>query len=262
MAETPPYQAPTGSKVRRRVLALAAVLVVVAAGATVLAWPRSTAGHPRAVPTYTPLPPSTSAPAPSPTPTPTPTPTKPAVPHDVVKPAGPVSFHFTGPSVNITATVCGMAKVFPLDPPGEQHHTVCWVKEGFGVAPGSHSATTYVLGHAWGQDDHEVLNQLSSRAMVDVLKAKPKYISGIRTYPVTDLNHDTLTLRTKNGTLKYTVADAYAVSKSQAGYVKPLMDTTIANRIVLITCGELDHRDYDYNIIVEAYLTSSIAAKA
>ena len=30
--------------------------------------------------------------------------------------------------------------VRPLDPPGEQHHTVCWVDDGFGVRPGSHTA--------------------------------------------------------------------------------------------------------------------------
>ena len=59
--------------------------------------------------------------------------------------------------------------------------------------------------------------------------------------------------------LTYTVKDAYAVSKSQAGYVAPLMDQSIPNRVVIITCGELNHKDYDYNIIVDAYLTSSVA---
>ena len=62
-----------------------------------------------------------------------------------------------------------MANERPLDPPGEQHHTVCWVRNEFGVAPGSDSATTYVLGHSWGQDTQEVLNRLSAPATQQIL---------------------------------------------------------------------------------------------
>ena len=55
-----------------------------------------------------------------------------------------------------------MAYVRPLDPPGEQHHTVCWVQHDFGFAPGSKGrGTTYVLGHSWAEDPLEVLNKVS-----------------------------------------------------------------------------------------------------
>jgi hypothetical protein len=179
--------------------------------------------------------------------------------HEVVAASAPFAFHFVGPGVNIKAHVCGMLNIRPLDPPGEQHHTVCWVKEGFGVAPSTTSATTYVLGHAWTHDRLEVLNELSSRAMVDVLKVKPVDVDGVPIYPVRDLDNDQLTLSTKTGTLHYKVGQAFAVSKDQAALVKSLMDQQIAHRVVLITCGELGHIDYNYNIIVYAYLTSSVA---
>jgi hypothetical protein len=38
------------------------------------------------------------------------------------------------------------------------------------------------------------------------------------------------------------------------------MNEHTPNRVVIITCGELNHIDYDYNIIVSAYLTSSKAS--
>ena len=58
---------------------------------------------------------------------------------------------YTAPKYRIRAHVCGMEYVRPLDPPGEQHHTVCWVQHDFGFAPGSRGkGTTYVLGHSWG----------------------------------------------------------------------------------------------------------------
>ena len=203
---------------------------------------------------------ATTPAAPTPTPS-TSAPTAPALIHEVVAAAAPTAFELKGAGFDIKAHVCGMDYIRPLDPPGEQHHTVCWVKEGFGVAPGTSSGTTYVLGHAWGQDDQEVLNDLSSMAMKQVLteENKPVQLSGVDTWPVTAMNGYVLTLTTAKGTLKYTVKDVYAVRKSEAGYVKPLMDESTPNRVVIITCGELKHHDYDYNIIVDAYLTESIA---
>jgi hypothetical protein len=190
--------------------------------------------------------------------------TKPSVPHDVVAAAAPIAFTYTAPHYRIRAHVCGMRYVRPLDPPGEQHHTVCWVQHDFGFAPGSHGeGTTYVLGHSWGQDPLEVLNKISETAMHQVLpeinRGDRHLISGIGTYPVTRLNGDVITLRTATGVLKYTVRGAYAVAKSDAGYVRPLVDQHTRNRVVIITCGELHHVDYDYNIIVSALLTSSKA---
>jgi sortase (surface protein transpeptidase) len=83
--------------------------------------------------------------------------------------------------------------------------------------------------------------------------------SGVATYPVTALNGDVLTLHTANGVLHYAVRDAYGVAKEQAGFVHSLMDQNTRHRVVLITCAERHGVDYDYNIIVEAYLTSSIS---
>ncbi|MCU1610085.1 MAG: Sortase family protein, partial [Pseudonocardiales bacterium] len=61
-----------------------------------------------------------------------------------------------------------------------------------------------------------------------------------------------------HGALTYTVTRAFAVSKSQAGDVKSLMANT-PNRVVLITCGVKGGVDVDFNIIVDAFLTSSTA---
>ena len=94
----------------------------------------------------------------------------------------------------------------------------------------------------------------------EINQGKRHLVSGIVTHPITRLNGDVITLRTPTGVLKYTVRGSYAVAKSDAGYVQPLMNQHTRNRVVIITCGELNHVDYDYNIIVSAYLTSSKAA--
>ena len=79
------------------------------------------------------------------------------------RPRRPTRFTLTGRRFTITAHVCPMANIRPYDPPGEQHHTVCWVQHGFGVAPSSKQpATTYLFGHSWAEDSLEVLNKLSA----------------------------------------------------------------------------------------------------
>jgi hypothetical protein len=189
---------------------------------------------------------------------------KPLPPHDFVAAAAPTSFTYAAPHYTIRATVCGMEYVRPLDPPGEQHHTVCWVQHDFGFAPGSKGrGTTYVLGHSWAEDRLEVLNKVSETAMREVLPEvahhKMHLISNVATYPVTRLDGDVITLHTPTGLLRYTVRGAFAVAKQDAGYVHPLMAEHTKNRVVIITCGELHGIDYDYNIIINAFLTSSKA---
>ena len=170
---------------------------------------------------------------------------------------------------------CGMNFVRPLDPPGEQHHTVCWVQHDFGFAPGTDGrGTTYVAGHSWGQDSREVLNAISERATRQVLgriaagraRSVPALPGSgqqsVAVYPVTALTGDVLSLATPNGTLRYSVDNVYAVAKSQAGWVRSLMDEHTKHRVLVITCAELNHVDYAYNIIVEARLTSSKARAA
>jgi len=256
-----PELTPTPSHRRRTILIVAVAIALVAAGVTTgVLLSGGSKKHPVAQPSPTPI--SSAIPTPTPTPTPS-TSSAPPLPHEVVAAAAPTEFELKGAAFDIKAHVCGMDNVRPLDPPGEQHHTVCWVREGFGVAPGTTSGTTYVLGHAWGQDSHEVLNALSEAAMKQVLKEEshPVPLAGIDTWPVTAMNGYALILKTPKGTLTYTVKDTYAVRKSQAGNVTPLMNESTPNRTVIITCGELNHHDYDYNIIVEAYLSSSVATK-
>jgi hypothetical protein len=185
-------------------------------------------------------------------------PNPPALPHEFVAPAAPTEFEMSGPAFDIKANVCQMKYVRPLNPPGDQKHTVCWVRKGFGVAPGSASGgTSYILGHAWAKTPL-IFNPLSELAMQEVTGENPEMQSGVPTFPVKAINGYNIVLRTPTGTLTYTVTRAFAVPKSQAAGVKSLMANT-PNRVVLITCGVKGGVDVDYNIVVDAYLTSSTA---
>lgn len=255
---------------RRRAVLLGISAAVVAALVVALVLVLTGGGHnsPAAkvvgAPVAKPAPSRTATTSPPATRKPTP---EPAPPHDFVAAAPPTSFVYSAPRYTITANVCGMEYVRPLDPPGEQHHTVCWVQHDFGFAPGSKArGTTYVLGHSWAEDRLEVLNKISETAMREVLPEiahhRVHLISNVATYPVTHLDGDVITLHTPNGRLRYTVRGAFAVAKSDAGYVRPLMAQHTRNRVVIITCGELHGIDYDYNIIVNAFLISSKATQA
>ncbi len=201
------------------------------------------------------------APAPTPS-TPASTPPAPVVPHDVVAAAAPTSFLLTGRGFRIAARVCAMAPVFPLDPPGDQHHTVCWVTKGFGVAPGSSSGTSYVLGHSWAPDANEVLNRMSEPATRDVLKAKPRRLDGVPVFAAPSMLGAHITLRTPKGVLVYAVRQAFGVDKLKLGNIARILDQHIRNRVVVITCAERNGVDYDYNIVLDARLISSRATAA
>lgn len=203
---------------------------------------------------------TTPAPAPSPAPDPSPAPRRPAVPHEYVRPAVPTSFTITGRGFAIRAHVCAMPAVFPLDPPGEQHHTVCWVKGGFGVKPGSSTATSYVLGHSWAQDAQEVLNKVSTRATADILRERPRHLDGVPIYPAASLLGTRIVLRTPAGTLGYRVGRAYGVRKLDLGRIARVVNQKIRNRVVLITCAERHGVDYDDNVVLEASLAWSKAS--
>jgi hypothetical protein len=240
---------------RRRRRALVAGLtsaVLVAAAVIAYVWTRSPAPAHRVAEAA----PLTTAPRPRAAPIVTPPP-KPTVPHDYVPAAGPTSFKITGQGFSVRAHVCAMPAVFPLDPPGDQRHTVCWVKKGFGVAPGSSSGTTYVLGHSWAEDAQEVLNKVSEPATREVLKVKSSPLDGVPVFRTKSLLGAAITLKTPTGTLTYQVRDAYGVDKLKLGSITSVMNQKIRNRIVLITCAELHGRDYDYNIVLSAFLVSS-----
>jgi hypothetical protein len=182
---------------------------------------------------------------------------------DAVAPATPTAFVMAGPKFRIVAHVCPMPYVRPLDPPGEQHHTVCWVERDFGVAPGIPSrGTSYLLGHAWAEDPDEVLNPMSELAMRQVHLAHPQHSGGVPVYPVTNLNGYTITLRTANGRLTYRVTRAFAVPKERAADVRSVMAERTPNRVVLITCGVRDGVDVDVNVIAYATLVRAVASPA
>jgi hypothetical protein len=177
---------------------------------------------------------------------------------ELVRASAPTSFTLTGRLFTITAHVCPMADIRPYDPPGEQHHTICWVRSGFGVAPSSKQpATTYLFGHSWAEDSLEVLNKLSALATSELLQAGPQDVDGVPVYPVHRLEGYRLILRTGTGTLTYRVRSAWGIRKDQLGFITSWLDPTVPNRVLLTTCAELGGRDYDYNIILDAGLVAS-----
>jgi hypothetical protein len=252
MADSPTREV-TRRPHRTIIAAVACALALGLAGVAYLTT-RPAAGH-RVVAVQ---PPAPTIPAPTPVAVVPVTPPKPAVPHQYVAPAAPTAFTLTGPRFTIKAQVCAMPPVFPLDPPGDQHHTVCWVTKGFGVAPGSNSRTSYLLGHSWAPDPNEVLNKASAVATREILRVKPWHLPRATIYPVKGLIGYRLVLKTKSGILTYRVHDAFGVPKTQLGYVKHVMNTRVAKRIVVITCAELNGVDYEYNVVLNAYLMSSV----
>jgi hypothetical protein len=150
-----------------------------------------------------------------------------------------------------------MANVRPYDPPGEQRHTVCWVRDGFGVKPASAAATSYLFGHSWSVDPHEVLNRASAPVTREILHARPVRLDGVPVYPAHALDGYRIVLRTRAGVLTYDVRRVYAVRKALLGGISSWEDPTVRNRVVLTTCAELGGVDYDFNVVIEAYLHSS-----
>ena len=249
---------PTWLASPRRRLAIVALLVALAVAVTVLLWPSPDRSTPAAAAPAPPTPtPTQTTPTPSPTPKPKPKPTLPKLAASV-----PTAFVMSGPQFVIRANVCGMDYIRPLDPPGDQLHTVCWVQQGWGVAPSSPSTgTTYVLGHAWAEAQL-VLNPMSELAMNQVDMAHPSYEAGVAIYPVTNLNGYTITLASGGGRFTYHVTRAFAVNKNDAGSVPSVMNDHIPNRLVVITCGVHNGVDVDVNVIVYATLVGVVTAKA
>jgi hypothetical protein len=196
-------------------------------------------------------------------------PRRPAI--EAVPPSPPLAFTLTGPRFTIKAHVCAMANVRPYDPPGEQHHTVCWVRSGFGAAPGTGQRTAYLFGHAWAEDPAEVLNKASELATREILHARAQRVPTIAAgefglvppepttaiLPVRGLNGYRLVLRTHTGVLTYQVRQAYGVDKYQLGYVADWEHAAPRNRVILTTCAELDGVDYEYNVVLVAFLTAA-----
>jgi sortase family protein len=235
---------------RRRLAAILGAVLTVVAVAVYLALsvrPPVVSGQPAA------------AAVPTSTPTPTPTPTPSGPPRDFVAQSAPTSFEITGRAFTIKAHVCRMPYVLPLDPPGDQFHTVCWVDEKFGVAPGSDAnGTSYILGHAWAEANL-VLNPLSLYALKHT-DPNPTSENGVPLHDVTGMDGYRIVLGTPKGQLTYTVDRAFTVAKTGAINVPSIMAANTPDRIVIITCGVKDGQDVDVNVVVYASLTSSVAA--
>ena len=232
---------------RRRMAAILGAVLAVVAVALYLALsvrPPVVSGQPAA------------AAVPSARPTPA-APVKTGPPRDYVAQAAPTSFEITGRAFTIRAHVCRMPYVLPLDPPGDQFHTVCWVDEKFGVAPGSDApGTSYILGHAWAEANL-VLNPLSLYALQHTEPAVTTE-NDVPLHDVTGLDGYRIVLGTPKGKLTYTVDRAFTVAKTGAINVPSIMAANTPNRIVLITCGVKDGQDVDVNVVVYASLTSSV----
>lgn len=180
------------------------------------------------------------------------------MPHDYVAPAVPTSFEMDGPGFRIDAHVCQMDFVLPLDPPGDQFHTVCWVNRKFGVPPGSDTqGTSYILGHAWAEANL-VLNPLSTYATAHE-NTRATIESGVPLRDISGIDGSKIVLKTRTGTLTYVIGRVFAVSKENAIKVASIMATDTPNRIVVITCGVLNGIDVDDNIVVYADLVESVA---
>lgn len=185
-------------------------------------------------------------------------------PITAVEASPPRQFLYTGGEVLIDAGVCEMDYVLPLDPPGDQLHTVCWVREHFGVAPGSESARSYILGHAWAQQQL-VFNPIAEKiaAAID-FAALPEQVPAVDTsvgtvgrFSTDVLDGDEIVLTTDTAVLTYEVVAAYAVDKMEAINDAELMDDSLPQRITLIACAVKDGVDLPYLTIVDAELVAS-----
>jgi hypothetical protein len=240
---------------RRSLARVAPGAALVALAALLVAWlaagPQRTGGQPSAL---------RAAPAGVLPARPVPSAAADPLPHDRVPAAAPSQFVISGPAFTVSAGVCGMPPVFPLDPPGDQVHTVCWVDHGFGVAPASSTrGTTYVLGHSWAEAPL-VLNPLSEFATAHEQQAD--YLAnGVATYSVPALRNYAITLTTPTGKLGYRVTTAYLVGKLDARKVSSLMATGTPNRVVLITCAVSKGLDLPQNVILYATLAWSKAKR-
>jgi hypothetical protein len=255
---TPPVSLGAMPARRRLVLGLTALVVVAAAIVGYPVWPSDGPQPPRETPSPVALAPVALSPAPTRSEAAAPPRARRSA-HEFVHAAAPTSFTLTGRRFTIRAHVCAMANVRPYDPPGEQHHTVCWVRSGFGVAPSSmQPATSYLFGHAWAEDSLEVLNKASALATAEVLRARPHQVHGVPVYRVRGLVGYRLILRTGAGTLTYRVRRAWGVRKDQLGLITSWMNPRVPDRVLLTTCAELSGVDYPYNIILDARLVSSV----
>ena len=88
------------------------------------------------------------------------------------------TFEMDGPATITGATYDSMPFVVPLNPAGPQETMVRWVQD-WGESPATaEQGTTYVLGHAWGQQKL-VFNPFSEVVTADVDLSSPTTVEGL-----------------------------------------------------------------------------------
>lgn len=169
------------------------------------------------------------------------------------------SFTMTGTASITGATYDSMPYELPLNPAGPQATMVRWV-DGWGQSPATaEHGTTYVLGHAWGQQ-RLVFNPISEIVTQHVDFNRPTAVRGesgdmVTRYQTDVLNGDVVTMTDAEGNSRRWVIDnAYLVDKYDAIDDTELVDASIPGRIVLIACSVDGAVDLNYNVIATGHL--------
>lgn len=190
--------------------------------------------------------------APSATPTPPPLNEGPA-------PALTGAFEMDGPATITGATYDSMPFVVPLNPAGPQETMVRWVQD-WGESPATaEQGTTYVLGHAWGQQKL-VFNPFSEVVTANVDLSNPTTVEGldgvdVQRFATSTLNGSHIRMTSEGGEGREWIVDnAFLIPKNQLGSDADLMDTDVPGRIVLIACAVDGTTDLEYNVIVTGHL--------
>ena len=169
------------------------------------------------------------------------------------------TFEMDGPATITGATYDSMPFVVPLNPAGPQETMVRWVQD-WGESPATaEQGTTYVLGHAWGQQKL-VFNPFSEVVTADVDLSNPTTVESLDgvevqrfTTPILNGSHIRMTSEGGAGR-EWIVDNAFLVDKEQLGSDADLMNTEVPGRIVLIACAVDGTTDLEYNVIVTGHL--------
>ncbi|XMX15097.1 sortase [Corynebacterium aurimucosum] len=169
------------------------------------------------------------------------------------------TFEMDGPAAITGATYDSMPFVVPLNPAGPQDTMVRWV-DGWGQSPATaEQGTTYVLGHAWGQQKL-VFNPFSEVVTANVDLNNPTIVEGlhgmdVQRFSTPILNGSHIRMASDDGVGREWIVDnAFLVDKEDLGSDADLMNTEVPGRIVLIACAVDGSTDLEYNVIVTGHL--------
>lgn len=168
-------------------------------------------------------------------------------------------FFMDAGNTHINVNYGGMAYNLPLNPPGPQASMVRWVG-GMGVAPqDAYTGTVYVAGHSWAKQPL-AFNPFSEPASYAANFAAPQSVPStdghpVYRYPANIFNGGVIRMVAPNGAQRvWRITNTFLVDKNAAIADRDLMNSRIPGRIVLIACAVRDHRDLNFNVVVEGYL--------